>query len=223
MLEWGHRRFTVLYEDAVCAYPHTRPSLLQQAHCQPQEVSWLQTRGHWAAAKWKCSVQSVGGQLATRAMGQVSSSKGQKKTNPSHAQPKGAHLGMLGVLHKDQGRALCVLLWQWLCRARRQPSTSPAGIEEMDLGLREDREPLLSSPPCCVAGPVHLRLGPPAGLSSVPSWAKNVLLPPHLSKMLETLDCTANSAMPRFSDDSWWTHLSLIERVLFLCFTYLIG
>lgn len=99
-----------------CAYPLTRPSLLQQAHSWPWEMSWLQTRGHWAAVKWKYTNCPVCGRAACHLPVAVRERpwnvllQRPEKTNPSHAQPEGVHLGMLGVLHKEQGSSISIPL-----------------------------------------------------------------------------------------------------------------
>lgn len=97
---------------------------------------------------------------------------------------------------------LSLLLQKWRSRSW---SSSP----------REDRGP--------ATGLVTLRLSSPTGLSSEPPWSPNGVFHPHLSKMLQTLDCVAKAAIPPVLADSLWNHLSLIERSLCLCFRYLIG
>lgn len=159
--------------------------------------------------------------------GQVSSSFS-KKTNHSHAgtrppaQPEGVHLGVLDGRrtqgHKDWDGGLCIPLAVGALLGEVAAHRLSWGSS-----LREDRLPQPCTSPCWSARPVTLRLSSPAGLSSKPPPVPNELLPPHLSKTLQTLDCVASAAIPQVPDDSLWNHLSLIERDLCLCFTYLIG
>lgn len=213
--------FFVRYEDSTKHYANTpTPDCLC---CSELTASHRSPEGTGQHYNGSALYNEREGSLppSSRGTGQVSSSI-DRKTNHSYAgtqpsaQPRGVHLAVLDLSHKATSVRMgaSAFIWQGgLCHMGWQSTVSPGA-------------PVSGRTECFSQAPLFSgwqgQLCFPTGLSSEPPPMPNELLPPHLLK-LQTLDCVANAAIPWAPDDCLWNHLSLTERGLCFCFTYLLG
>lgn len=178
MAERGHRRFPGLDEDAaygslciprhqtISAAASSQPAMGDVLAANQRALGSSKMEVHQLPSLWEGSLPPSSGSTGTSL--ERPPPKARRRQTLLMLSPKGCIWACLVCCTRSRVGHSPFPWWRWLRRAKRQPGTSPAGMEEMNLGLREDREPQLSSPPCCVAGLVPLRLSPPSGLSSVP-------------------------------------------------------